>query len=381
MDVFSLAVGLFSGFLFGIVLCTVYRSRSNRSDLNPDVSVALSQASSQLGQQLQAGQFVLERERTAVSSEVAAVKTELSRMSELVSSLRSERLAQSAKFDSTLNHAFKVSNNLAKTTEQLSNALASPGARGQWGERMAEDVLVSAGFVEGINFVKHKKMVSGGIPDYTFLMPKGSELNMDVKFPITNYLRFLEAASDSDRTLSVKKFKSDVRQRVQEIADRDYISPGTTLHYVLLFVPNESVYGFLHQHDSDLIDFSLKRKVILCSPTSLFAVLAVVRQSVDNYLVSKQSDEILNTVERLKIEWAKFIEPIEKMGRGLESAQKAFDELSGQRVRQFQKEVDSLSLSKSENVHQAVIPDLEPSFPATTGKLYLADRDSASSAE
>ena len=79
---------------------------------------------------------------------------------------------------------------LAETTQSLREALSSTTARGQWGERMAEDVLRLAGFVDGVNYRRHQPMPgSGGIPDYTFLLPQGLSLHMDVKFPLNNYLR------------------------------------------------------------------------------------------------------------------------------------------------------------------------------------------------
>ena len=50
----------------------------------------------------------------------------------------------------------------------------SPTARGQWGERMAEDVLRLAGFVENVNYVKQTQVEGGtGRPDFTFPLPEG----------------------------------------------------------------------------------------------------------------------------------------------------------------------------------------------------------------
>jgi len=53
---------------------------------------------------------------------------------------------------------------------------------------MAEDVLQLAGFVENVNYVKQKTLAAGSRPDFTFLLPRKLTLNMDVKFPLDNYL-------------------------------------------------------------------------------------------------------------------------------------------------------------------------------------------------
>ena len=319
--ILSLLVALTSGVLVGLFV----GSRHRRVDL---------------GQQ--ALTEVDESVHRNVRSHAAVLQQELRHVSDLVSTLRNERAEQDGRFTSGLNHTLEATAKLADTTQFLREALASPKARGQWGERMAEDVLRAAGFVEGINYSKQQTLSSGTVPDFTFHLPKGQTVHMDVKFPVDNYLRWLESDSDADRELLAKVFKRDVRARVKELADRNYIDPATTVDQLLLFIPNESVYGFLHEHDPELIDLALGQKVVLCSPTSLFAVLAVIRQGVDNFLVERQSDEILASVAGVRDQWQRFGDSTQKIVRGLAAAQNAVDELTGPRSRQFEKQLEKL---------------------------------------
>lgn len=311
-------------------------------NLRSAVDTVMSVASSKLGDQLAAGKMVLERERESVSHQVSTVESELRRVGDLVASLQKERAEQSGQLSSGLEQAIQVTSALADTTKTLQEALASPKARGQWGERMAEDVLRAAGFLEGTSYIKQTKMAAGGLPDYTFPLPTGHVVNMDVKFPVDNYLRWLEAGDDAARRQLAKAFQRDVRDRVKELTERCYIDPAHTVDYLLLFVPNESVYGFLHEHDSDLIDFALARKVVLCSPTTLFAVLAVIRHAVDNFMVERSSNDILGALGELRAQWERWEEPMDKMRRGLDSAQRAYDDLSGTRKRSFERQLEKL---------------------------------------
>lgn len=306
------------------------------------VDTILSVASSKLGDQLEAGRLVIDHERHTVSQQVETVNAELQRVSKLVTDLQKESAQQAGQLTTGLEHAFRATATLADTTQSLERALASPKARGQWGERMAEDVLRAAGFTEGVSYTKQTKAQGGGIPDYTFHLPQGHLVHMDVKFPIDNYRRWLDAPDDQVRDKLAKSFQRDVRQRISEITERSYIDAETTVDYVLLFVPNESVYGFLHEHDPDLVDHALARKVVLCSPVTLFAVLAVIRQSVDNFLIERRSDEIMTTLGGLREQWERWSEPMDRMGRALGTAQKAFDELSGPRTRQFERQLEKL---------------------------------------
>ena len=154
--------------------------------------------------------------------------------------------------------------------------------------------------VEGITYRKQTGIAGGSIPDITFLLPGGRDLHMDVKFPVDNYLRHLEADHrPRPGRRRPRPSCEDVRNRVKELSGRDYINADDTLDEVLLFIPNESVWAFIHEQDPQLIDIAMGQKVVLCSPVSLFAVLAVIRQAVDQTRLARTSDEILAVPQRL----------------------------------------------------------------------------------
>lgn len=346
---------LIGGLLLGLFIAQRSAPQPNAQvDHQAVLDTVLSVASAQLGDQMAVGKQVIDREHDVVAEQVGHLQSELRRVGDLVVNLQQERAEQNGRLTTGLEQALAVTTTLADTTRSLREALASPKARGQWGERMAEDVLRLCGFVEGVNYSKQAQVAGGGMPDYTFQLPKGHVVNMDVKFPIDNYLRWLETDVEAERVAHLKAFRRDVRKRVSELADRAYIDPATTVDYLLLFIPNESVYGFLHEHDPGLIDSALAQKVVLCSPTSLFAVLAVIRQAVDNFLVERRSDEILASIGGLREQWQRFGDSVDKIGRGLGSAQKALDDLAGPRTRQFDKQ-----LAKLESVRDGRIAELE----------------------
>ena len=99
---------------------------------------------------------------------------------------------------------------------------------------------------------------------------------MDVKFPLTHYENYISAESNQEEESEKKAFLTDVRNHVNEVSKRGYIDPkGSTVDYVLLFIPNEGIYAFLNQEDHTLIDFSLEKKILLCSPVTLYAILSL----------------------------------------------------------------------------------------------------------
>jgi len=139
----------------------------------------------------------LEGKKSLIDQELHGMRGDLAKLTGLIHQVESERQKHTGELTSQLQEAGRHTQTLADTTQSLREALSSTTARGQWGERMAEDVLRLAGFVDGVNYRKRQAIAgSGGIPDYTFLLPQGLSLHMDVKFPLNNYMRYLDATSD-----------------------------------------------------------------------------------------------------------------------------------------------------------------------------------------
>ncbi len=301
------------------------------ADRDRTVEALVGVAATTLEARLQAGSRELDLRSATFDERVGSIDARLERIGDVVAELQREKAAQHSQLLTELQSTASRSRELHETTAQLRDVLASPKSRGQWGERMADDVLRAAGFVEGVNYCKQTAVVGGGVPDFTFFLPRGLQLNMDVKFPIDNYVRFLDADDDLRRDQSRRSFARDVRQRVNEIADRAYIDPDRTVDTVVLFIPNEAVYAFLHENDGDLIDHALRQKVVMCSPLTLFSVLAVIRQAVDSFRLERRGDEILECLNGFRGEWTKFTEQLDKVGKHLGTLHNSYDSLQGTR--------------------------------------------------
>lgn len=246
----------------------------------------------------------------------------------------------------------EATSRLAETADGLRQTLASAKKRGEWGERMAEDVIRLAGMVEGINYTKQKTLDhAAGRPDYTFFLPNKLMINMDVKFPMDNYINFLEAASDPDRKRFREELIKNVRIMMKSLASRDYINPsGHTVDYVLMFIPNEQVYSFINESDVTLMDEALRSKVILCSPFTLYAVLAVIRQAVENFSLEETASEILNLLSEFNKQWDKYRERFQTLGNRLEQARREYEALDSTRANQLERplrKIEELRKQKS----------------------------------
>ncbi len=286
----------------------------------------------------------LDGKKGLIDQQLQQMTSKLENVSTVIKELEKDRVEKFGQLASHLNTATQQTTALMHTTSQLREALASTKVRGQWGERMAEDVLQLAGFIENVNYLKEKAIEGAGSrPDFTFFLPGDLKLNMDVKFPLTNYIKFLETDVEPEKVKFRSDFLKDVKARIKEVTTREYINPEqNTVDYVLLFIPNEQVYSFIHEQDSSILDEGLKNRVIFCSPITLFAVLAVIRQSVHNFALERTSNEILSLFGLFKKQWDEFLKKLDVLGKRIEDTQKEYESLATTRRRQLERPLNKI---------------------------------------
>lgn len=242
----------------------------------------------------------LEVRKQAVESWVTQLKEELSQYQKQVRDFEQDRSVKYGQLENELKNASLATARLQDTTNHLNNILGNVKLRGQWGERMAEDIIRYAGLIEGINYEKQKKLESGTTkPDYAFFLPNQQRVNMDAKFPLDNYMKMINLPEGLERAGALKEFFKNVKDRIKEIQNRNYINPAeNTLDFVLLFIPNEQVFGFIQESLPELMTEALSDKVVLCSPFTLYAMLSVIRQAHENFRYENDIRKIIGLIEQ-----------------------------------------------------------------------------------
>ncbi len=318
----------------------------------------LKMARETLGNQMEMGGRELESKKALIDQVLGGMKGDLLKVQELITTFEKDREQKFGELKFQMGHAAEQTRMLRETAEGLRSALTNTKIRGQWGERMAEDVLRASGLVEGVNYVKQETQESTGKrPDYTFFLPGGKKVHMDVKFPLDNYLRFVEAEGDEERERCKTQFLRDVRLRIRDVSTREYVRPeDQTVDCLIVFIPNEQVFAFIHECDTTIMDEAMARQVVLCSPVTLYAVLAVIRRGVENFHLEKTASRILTLFSSFYRQWNGFVGTMERMGKKIEEAQREYEALVSVRRNQLER-----SLLKIEEMRKAKnLPDEEP---------------------
>jgi DNA recombination protein RmuC len=316
----------------------------SKEALDQNIETFMKIAESKFGDLMKSSDAQLDEKKKLIDSSLVEMKKQLEGLKKQTTELTGQM------------EASKIGiSELSDTTSQLRQILSSSQARGQWGERMVEDILAFIGLTEGINYEKQSQEGSDR-PDFKFNLPDGKHINMDVKFPLSHYENYISSENEAEQESEKKAFLKDVRNHIKEISGRSYIDPNAgTVDYVMMFIPNESIYSFLNKEDHNLIDFSLGKKILLCSPVTLYAILSLIRQAVSNFHMEEKAGEVQKLVITFREQWDKFIDKLDALGKTLGTASNHYEDLAGTRRRALEKPMDKiteLQMGQSEDIKQ-----------------------------
>ena len=334
-----------------VVVAVRRRDQSVREEVEKAVAGVVDYARDAFDSRLATGKTELENQHRSFREQVEGFKGEVNTLRGALTSMQNAAAQQHGTIEAQLKRAASGTSELTKTTSQLKDVLSNPTARGKWGERMAEDVLRVAGMQEGPNYVKQTRLRTGKIPDYTFLLPKDERLHMDVKFPLSAHSEYIEATSDAERKEAARKLGLALRSHVNSLVGREgYLDERETVGCVLMFIPNDGVYAAIHERCQDEVDKALEKGVLICSPSTLLAVLVIVRKAMDTFALERSSQEILDALRSFETQWDNFAGAIETVSSRADSLRKSVDQLmpGGTRRNVLDRELSKIELLRTE---------------------------------
>lgn len=212
---------------------------------------------------------------------------------------------------------------VADELKTLQNVLQNPKQRGVVGEYYLQSVLENV--MPPGRFAMQHKFKDGEIVDAVIFLDKDKILPIDSKFSLENYNRLIEEKDKKAKEDVVKKFKTDLKNRIDETSK--YIRPAeNTMDFAFMFIPSESLYydllinkvGTTATNSRDLIEYAFQEKhVIIVSPTSFMAYLQTVLQGLRSLQIEEQAKEIQKRVGELGRHFASHEAFMQKLGNSL----------------------------------------------------------------
>ena len=253
--------------------------------------------------------------------------------------------------------------NQMKTLEKI---LGNQKQRGVLGEIQLENLLANVLPPELFKMqhtFSNKETVDAIVRVGEYIIP------IDAKFSLDNYNKMIESENKEELVDLEKKFKSDIKNRIDETAK--YIRPNEkTTDYAYMFIPADGLYqdllnnkvGSLKINQRDLVSYAYQKKVMIVSPMSLFPMLQVTSKALNNMKVEESIQEIQMNIEKLGNHLKAYLTYHEKLGNSLSTVVNHYN-VSNKEFKKIDKDITKLTSNKasigveSENLERPLIED------------------------
>lgn len=213
-----------------------------------------------------------------------------------------QRLDNAAKVIGDLQGRLGEMSQIGPDIRRLSEVLASPKARGNFGEEMLENMLSQV--LSKNSYKSQYKFKNGEIVDMIVMVGE-KILPIDSKFSMENFRLFKEAKEDSAAENLKKAFLRDVRKRIDEIHKKYILPQENTFDFALMYIPSEGVF---HEALEDMatMEYARNKKVYLVSPNTLYHHLQIILLALRGQQVNEVAEQLLHMVGGIRQESDKF---------------------------------------------------------------------------
>jgi DNA recombination protein RmuC len=228
----------------------------------------------------------------------------------------------------------KASQELRAETSKLAQALAKPNVRGRYGEIVLERVLELAGMRNWCDFTPQESVADseGRLqrPDVVVKLPSGRVVAVDSKTSLDAYMKALEAKSPEEQTAQLDRYAQHVVEQVQRLAKKGYWSRfDESPEFVVMFLPGDQLVDAALERRPDLVELAAQNNVVLASPSTLIGLLRAIHVGWREKQVTDKAQELFQLGRLLHERTGTVLDHVEKVGAGIDSARKGYNELVG----------------------------------------------------
>lgn len=227
---------------------------------------------------------------------------------------------------------------ITQEAHELSTALrGQKKLQGNWGELVLENVLDRAGLQQGKDYDREVSFTTDDgkfRPDAIVYLPQNKHLVIDAKVSLNAYSRYVNAEQEGERLLALKEHVQAISSRIKELSAKDYFNlPGlNSPDMVFMFIPIESAFVEALKADETLFMQAIENNILVATPTTLLTSLNIVRQLWRYEDQNKHTAALASKAESVFKKLNTFLASFEKVKRGLDSAQSAYQAAENQLI-------------------------------------------------
>ncbi|MDQ5979369.1 MAG: recombination protein RmuC [Verrucomicrobiota bacterium] len=271
----------------------------------------------------------LGKRQQAIDAMVKPLRESLEKVDTKIGELEKVRATAYGQLSEQLKSLTTTQGQLQAEAAKLSTALRSTTTAGTWGELQLRRVVEMSGMAPYCDFVEQQS--SGSLrADLVVRLPGGQQIVVDAKAPNDAYREAANASDDAVRSAKLAEHAAKVRGHIDALGGKDYWAQfQPSPEFVVLFLPGDQFLSGALQADATLIDRAIAKKVLLATPATLIALLKAAHYGWRQEDVSRNAQVIADLGRALYDRIANFADNLDKVGRGLETASKAYNAAVG----------------------------------------------------
>lgn len=248
-----------------------------------------------------------------------------------VESIFTHQNEQSGVLKNELQRLMELNVQITTETTNLTNALrGNSKVQGDWGEVILETILDNSNLIRGVHYhtqLNVKDEAGSNLrPDVVLYLPNNKQIVIDSKVSLTAYVNYVSAQTEAERRVAMAAHIASVRQHVKELSAKKYQQLMQSPDFVVMFVPNEPAFLDALKEDHTIWSDAYDKKVVVSSPTNLFALLKLVDDLWRRDDQTKNQENIIKFGVTLYEQLVAFTAALEGVGVGLEQARAKYDE-------------------------------------------------------
>ena len=219
-------------------------------------------------------------------------------LSKRLEALNTAIIKASSTWDANTKNLAQEVGDLTKSHTQWAEALSNPGQQGALAEESLKVMLETAGFVKGVNFSEQQseKTDQGDYrPDVYVNTPDQGTIIIDSKAPMKLYKEAIEIEDENLKKLKLKDHAKNVLDHAKKLGKKDYSGAigKKTPDFVIMYMPNVSIYMSAIEQIPDLVEQAAKHRVMICPPSLVYAALKTI-------MLTWQQQEVYENAENIK---------------------------------------------------------------------------------
>jgi DNA recombination protein RmuC len=316
----------------------------------------------------------LEKRQQAINTTVSPVGEALKVFNQRVNQIEERRSATDAALKEKLEELSKAQIQLSQTTGSLVQALRAPQVRGQWGEMQLRRTVEMAGMIDRVDFIEQASTETEEgqrqRPDMLIYLPNDRQVVVDSKVPLAAYLDALEAKDADVQTERMRAHARHLREHIKGLAQKAYWNQFENApEFVVLFVPNETIFSAALEQEPSLIELGVQNKVILATPTTLIALLKAVAYGWQQEAIAREAKEIAALGRELYDRIGVVTGHFAKLGKSLDQTvghyNKAISSVES-RLMSTAKKLEAKQSISSKDMPEPAAIEKQPSLPKET---------------